>query len=112
MLTMFLRWIIYALLIIFISWIIPGISVNNFLSAMLACVVIAFVNIFLKPFLELISLPVNILTLGIFSLIINALLFMLIGALTPGFEVDGFWSAFFGSILLSILAGVIQGEKK
>lgn len=102
MLNMMLRWILYALAIVFISWLIPGIKVENFLSAMFVCIIIALINTFIKPFLELIALPINILTLGFFSLIINALLLMLAGFIAPGFEVSGFLSAFLGSILLSL----------
>ena len=98
------RWFCYALALIFTAWIIPGISVANFMTALLACVVIALINAFIKPILMLISLPINFLTVGLFTLVINALLLMLAGWLTPGLMVDGFWSAFFGAIILSILS--------
>lgn len=98
------RWFCYALALIFTAWIIPGISVANFMTALLACVVIALINAFVKPILMLISLPINFLTVGLFTLVINALLLMLTGWLTPGLMVDGFWSAFFGAIILSILS--------
>ncbi|MBQ8458790.1 phage holin family protein [bacterium] len=104
MLNFFLKWIAYAFAIIFIAWIIPGISVENFWSAMLVCVVIAIINTFIKPVVKFISLPVNFLTLGLFSFVINALLFMLAGAITPGVDIDGFLSALIGSIILSILS--------
>ena len=98
------RWFIYALLIIFTSWIIPGIEVDNFFSAMFVCVILALVNAFIKPLLHIITLPVTILTLGLFTLVINALMFMLAGWITPGFEVEGFFSAFLGSLLLSLFS--------
>lgn len=104
MLNLLIRWILYALAVIFVSWIIPGITVENFLSAMLVCIILALINTFIKPLLQFISLPINILTLGLFSFVINALLLMLAGAVTPGFEVDGFLSALLGSILLSLFA--------
>ncbi len=104
MLNTFLRWIAYALAIIFVAWVIPGISVSGFLTALLVAVVMAIINAFIKPFLQIISLPLNLLTLGLFSFVLNALLFMLAGAITPGFEVDGFLSALFGSLILSLLA--------
>ncbi|MBE7713207.1 MAG: phage holin family protein [Cyanobacteria bacterium SIG26] len=104
MLNMILRWIVFALAIIFVAWIIPGISVDNFLSAMLVCIVLALINAFIKPLLQIISLPINILTLGLFTLVINALLMMFAGYITPGFEVEGFVSALLGSILLSLLS--------
>ena len=98
------RWFCYALALIFTAWIIPGNSVANIMTALLACVVIALINAFVKPILMLISLPINFLTVGLFTLVINALLLMLAGWLTPGLMVDGFWSAFFGAIILSILS--------
>ncbi len=104
MLNTFLRWLAYALAIIFISWIVPGIEVVNFWSAMLVCVILALINTFIKPLLQIITFPINLLTLGLFSFIINALLLMLAGAIAPGFEVEGFWSALLGSILLSLFA--------
>ena len=101
---MFVRWICFALAIIFTAWVIPGIEVSSFLSAMFACVIIALINTFIKPVLKLVTLPINFLTIGIFSLVLNALLLMLAGWITPGLEVEGFWSAFFGSIVLSLFS--------
>lgn len=103
-----LRWLLFALAIIFVAWLVPGIYVDNFQSAMLVIVIIALINIFIRPLIVLITLPINILTLGIFGLVINALLFMLAGYLAPGFGVDGFLSAFLGSIVLSFLGLVIN----
>lgn len=108
MMNMLVKWIVFSVLIIFTAWIVPGISVNNFLSAMLVCLTIGFINIFVRPIVEFISLPINFLTLGLFSFVINALLLMLAGVITPGFEVDGFLSALFGSILLSIFVGLMN----
>lgn len=98
------RWICFALALIFTAWIIPGIEVSSFLSAMLACVIIALINAFIKPVIEFISLPINFLTVGLFSFVINALLLMLAAWLTPGLEVDGFLSALLGSIVLSLFS--------
>ena len=67
-------------------------------------ILIALINTFIKPLLQLITLPINILTLGLFSLVINALMLMLAGWIAPGFEVEGFLSALFGSLLLSLFA--------
>ena len=100
----FVRWICFALAIIFTAWVIPGIEVSSFLSAMFACVIIALINTFIKPVLKLVTLPINFLTIGIFSLVLNALLLMLAGWITPGFEVEGFWSALLGSLILSLFA--------
>ncbi len=104
MVNVLIRWLIYALLIIFVSWIIPGIEIDNFVSAMLVCIILALVNAFIKPLLQIITLPITILTMGLFTLVINALMLMLAGWITPGFEVEGFLSALLGSLLLSLFS--------
>ena len=101
---LFLRWISFALIIMFIAWVVPGINVAGFLNALIVAIVMAFINVFIKPALILVTLPINIVTLGLFTLVINALLFMFAGFIAPGFEVDGFFSAFIGALLLSILS--------
>lgn len=101
---LFLKWIALALAIMFTAWVIPGISISSFTTALIAAVVIALVNLVIKPILVFLTLPINVMTLGIFVLIINALLFMFVAYLVPGVEIDGFWSAFLGAILLSILS--------
>lgn len=83
MINILIRWVVYAILIIFVSWIVPGIEVDNFISAMFVCIIIALINTFIKPLLQLITLPINILTLGLFSLVINALMLMLAGWIAP-----------------------------
>ena len=98
------RWICFALALIFTAWIIPGIEVSSFWSAMFACIIIALINTFIKPLLEVITFPINFITVGLFSLVINALLLMLAGWITPGLEVEGFLSALFGSIVLSLFS--------
>ena len=104
MLYTLLRWFLYSLVILFIAWLIPGISITGLQSALIAVVIIGLINAILKPLVYLITLPINLVTLGLFSLVINALLFMLAGHLTPGFTVEGFWSALLGSFLLSALS--------
>ena len=104
MVNILLKWLIYALLIVFVSWIVPGIEVDNFISAMLVCIILALINTFIKPLIQLIALPVTVITLGLFSLVINALMLMLAGWIAPGFEVEGFLNALIGSILLSLFA--------
>ena len=104
MIALILKWIGLALAMMFVGWVIPGISILNFTTALIAAVVVALINVFIKPVLVFLTLPINILTLGIFILVINALLFMFVGYLVPGVKVDSFWSAFLGAILLSILS--------
>lgn len=104
MIYLLLKWIVLTLMVVFTAWIVPGISVESYLSAFVAAATISIVNISLKPALTLITLPINIFTLGLFTLVINALLLMFVAFLVPGFEVDGFLAAFLGSLMLSILS--------
>ena len=103
-----LRWILFTLAIMFVAWLVPGIGVENFQTAMLVTVIMALINIFIRPLIVFITLPINILTLGIFTLVINALLFMLAGYIAPGFYVDGFLAAFLASVVLSFLGLIIN----
>lgn len=106
--VLLVRWILFALAIIFVAWLVPGIEVENFQSAMLVTVIIALINIFIRPLIVFITLPINILTLGVFTLVINALLLMLVGYLAPGVDVEGFLSAFIGSVVLAFLGLIIN----
>jgi len=97
-----LHWAVSALAIVIAANLVPGITVT-LVGALLLAVVLGLINTFLKPFITLLTLPFNILTLGLFSLIINALLIMLAAAVVPGFAVSGFWAAFFFSIIVSLV---------
>jgi len=103
-----IQWIILALAVMFTAWIIPGIVVTNFQSAMIAALVIALVNVFIRPAILLLLLPINILTLGISVLVVNALLLMFVAHVVSGVTINNFWSAFFGAILLSLLTVFIS----
>lgn len=105
---MIIKWVFFALALMLTAWLIPGISVSTIWAAMLACVIIAIINIFIKPVLLLLTLPVNLVTIGLFTLVINALLFMLAGWVAPGLEVDGFLSALFGSAVFSVLSLIVS----
>ena len=105
---MLLRWFLFALVIMLIAWILPGISVSSIWTALVVVLIIGLINIFIKPILTFITLPINVLTLGLFSLVVNALLFMLVGYLSPGFSVDGFWNALWGSLILAVLSWPIN----
>ncbi len=105
---MIIKWVFFALALMLTAWLIPGISVSSIWAAMLACVIIAIINIFIKPVLILLTLPVNIVTIGLFTLVINALLFMLAGWVAPGLEVSGFLSALFGSAVFSVLSLIVS----
>jgi putative membrane protein len=89
-----------------IAFILPGMHVT-FVAALVAAIVIGAINAVLRPIIVLITLPVTLLTLGLFLLVINALLFWLASAIVPDFHVDGFLTALIASILYSILTGII-----
>lgn len=99
-----LKWIAFTFIVMFTAWLVPGIKLDGFLTAFVAAAVIAIVNISLKPILNLITLPINVLSLGLFTLVINAVLLMFVAYIVTGFEIDGFIPALFGSIIMSILS--------
>ena len=99
-----LKWIAFTFIVMFTAWLVPGIKLDGFLTAFVAAAVIAIVNISLKPMLNLITLPINILSLGLFTLVINTILLMFVAYIVTGFEIDGFIPALFGSIIMSILS--------
>lgn len=96
-----------AIAVIVLANILPGIYVSGFLTAIVVAAVLILLNIFIKPLLILFTLPVTIFTLGLFLLVINALIIMICDALVSGFKVDGFWYALLFSVLLSILQSVL-----
>ncbi len=104
MFILLVKWVALALALMFTAWVVPGIIVSNFTTAMIAAVAIALVNTVIKPVLVFLTLPINILTLGISILLLNAVLFLFVAYLVPGVEVDGFWSAFLGALIISILS--------
>jgi putative membrane protein len=85
------------------AYVIPGVTVSSFFSALLVALFLGVVNLLLKPFLILITLPINILTLGLFTFVINGLIILLASSVVKGFHVSGFWVAVLFSIVLSII---------
>lgn len=109
--TLVIRWVLFALALLFIAWLIPGITIENFQAALLASFVIGLVNVFVRPIFVIITIPVTVFTLGLFIFIINAILFGLVAYLVPGFEVNGFFPALLGSIMLSIISIFINSAE-
>lgn len=108
MFTVIANWVLSALALYIVTRIVPGITVDDFGSALIAALVIGLVNALVKPLFIILTLPATILTLGLFLLVINALMLMLASSFTPGFRVDGFGTALIGSILLSIITALLQ----
>ncbi|KAF2518201.1 phage holin family protein [Flavobacterium salilacus subsp. salilacus] len=98
-----------TIFVLLLSYLLPGITVTGWMSALLVALVLGLLNIFVKPILIIFTLPATILTLGLFLLIINAVIIMLCSALVPGFDVPTFWHALLFSIVLSICQSLVSG---
>jgi putative membrane protein len=103
-----LNWVLSAIALLLVAHFVDGFMVRNFFWALIAAVVIGLINATLGTFLKILTFPLTILTLGIFLLVINALMLQLAGWLTPGFEVHGFQAAFVGAVILALLHMVIR----
>ena len=99
-----IRWLILTIAIFITAYLIDGIHVTGFFSAFFAAAFLGLLNAFFRPILLILTLPINILSLGLFTFIINAMLLMMVSGLIPGFQVYGFWSAVFGSLLISLVS--------
>jgi putative membrane protein len=106
--ALLIRLVVNAVALIVVAYVVPGIHVNGLGSALVAAIVLGVVNAVLRPILVAVSLPLELVTLGLFTLVINALLFWLVGALHVGLTVDGFWPAFWGAIVMSIVSWLIS----
>ena len=98
----FLRILLSSVAVLIVSYILPGVGVDSFLTAIVLAVVLSLLNFVVKPLLIVFTIPLTILTLGLFLLVINALIILLADSIVPGFYVDGFWWALLFSLLLSL----------
>ena len=105
--TLLLVWILNAVTLLIVAYVLPGIVVSSFWSAMLAAAVLGLINMLVKPVLILLTLPITIVTLGLFLLVINALMFWLAGSILKGFQVNGFWWAVGGALFYSVISGFL-----
>src|SRR5204863_6630357 len=103
-----LVWLVNAVALMAVAYLLPGISVANFITALVAALVLGLVNAVIKPIVILLTLPATLLTLGLFIFVINGLLFWFVGSFVDGFVVSGFWSAVFGAILYSIISWALS----
>jgi putative membrane protein len=106
--SLLLHWFVSSLSLIIVAYLFPGISLDGPSAAVLAPIVIGLVNATVGFFLKILTLPLTVLTLGLFWLVINALMLQLAAYLVPGFYVAGFWSAFFGAIVLGIVSMILR----
>jgi putative membrane protein len=103
-----LVWILSAIALLVVAYLYPGVQVQDWKAAAVAALVLGLVNALVKPILIILTLPVTILTLGLFLLVINALCFWLVANLVPGFHVTGFWAAMLGAILYSLITWALS----
>ena len=108
MFSLLIQWVLYAIALLICSRIVPGFVVVGLWPAMIAALVIGFLNATVGLLLKIITFPLSILTLGLFLLVINALMILLDSAVVRGFHVNGFLPAFFGAIVLAILGMAIR----
>jgi len=103
MLYLITNWFLSALSIVIVAQLIPGFAVRGFGTALIAAVVIGLINATIGFVVKLLTLPLTIVTFGLFLLVVNALMLLFASALVPGFIVTGFWPAFFGAVVLSLV---------
>lgn len=103
-----IQWTVNAAALLLLSELIDSVKLDNITTAFISAVVLGLVNVLLKPILLIITLPINFLSLGFFTLVINGLMFWLAAAFVPGFQVSGFWAALWGAILYSVICWAIN----
>jgi len=101
-----LRWLINTAAILLMAYYLPGIAVTGFYAALIAALVLGIINAIIRPLIVLLTLPVNILTLGLFTFIINAFLFWFVSTIVKGFEVADFKAAFLGALIMWLVSWI------
>ena len=104
MLKLALLWVLNAVALLAVAYLLPSVHVSGFGTALIAALVLGFINTLVRPVLVLLTLPVTLLTLGLFYFILNGLLFWGVGSVLEGFEVGGFWPGVFGGLLYGVIA--------
>lgn len=108
MIAFLIRWGITTIAVMAAAWVIPGIRYDTTGVLLGASLLLGIINAFVRPVLLLLSLPFILVTMGLFIFVVNALLMLLVSSVVPGFSVDGFWSAFFGAIIVSLVNVVLS----
>jgi len=106
------RILVSGLVVLITSYLLPGVHLDNFITAVLVALVLAVLNAFVKPLLIILTLPITVFTLGLFLLVINAFLILLASHLVNGFQVDGFWWALLFSIILSLISSFFESQRR
>jgi putative membrane protein len=108
MIKLLVVWLINALALVAVAYLMPSIEVSSFGAALVAALVLGLVNAFVRPILVLLTLPVTVLTLGLFIFVINGLLFWMVASFLEGFHVTGFWSSVLGAIVYSLISWLLS----
>ncbi|MHB9097479.1 MAG: phage holin family protein [Syntrophales bacterium] len=103
-----LRWVVLTAAVLAASWFLDGIRVDSLVSAVLAAAMLGLLNAFLRPLLIILTLPLNIVTLGLFTFLINALMLKIASELIPGFTVRGFWTAVIGALIIGLVSWLLN----
>lgn len=101
--ALLIRWLILTAAIIIVSYLLPGVDIHSSWSAFLAAIAISIINTFIRPIALLLTLPLNIITLGLFTLVINGAMLLLASSMISGFYIAGFGTAILASIILSVI---------
>jgi putative membrane protein len=109
MVRLLIGWLLNAVALLAVAYLLPSIHVASLGSALIAALVLGLVNTLIRPLLVVLTLPVTLLTLGLFLLVINGLLFWAVGNMLDGFAVGGFWSGVFGALLYSLISWALSG---
>ena len=107
--NLLIRILVTGLAVLISSYILPGVTVDGMVSAIIVAAVLMLINAVVKPIMIILTLPVTIFTLGLFLLVINAICILLASSLVPGFHVDGFWWALLFSVILAIINSIFEG---
>ena len=107
-----ISWIVSAMVVFAVAYVLPSVVVENFTSALVVALVLGIINAFLKPVLLILTLPINVLTLGLFTFVVNAILILLVSKIVPGFVVNSFLAAFIFGIVLSIANTFVSSAYK
>jgi putative membrane protein len=103
-----LRWLILTAAVLIAAWLLDGIHVTDLSSAFLAAATLGILNAFFRPLLIFLTLPINILTLGLFTFVINALMLKIVSEVIPGFTVHGFWTAVLGALIIGVVSWIMN----
>lgn len=104
MMGILISWLVITIAVLVAAHLVPGIRVASFGSALIGAAILGLVNAFVRPILVILTLPITILTLGLFLFVINALMFLLAGSVVHGFQVDSFWPALLGSLIVTVVS--------